>query len=128
MQRNTVMKKIMPYIILHAIVFIYSLGGICSKTAATKDFLSFEWILLYGIVLLSLAVYALLWQQVLKKVPLNTAYANKAVTVIWGMVWGTLVFGETITIGNIIGSVLILAGIVLMVTGGSNGGEEKRDE
>ncbi|MBR5088774.1 MAG: EamA family transporter [Ruminiclostridium sp.] len=122
------MKKIMPYIILHAIVFIYSLGGICSKTAATKDFLSFEWILLYGIVLLSLAVYALLWQQVLKKVPLNTAYANKAVTVIWGMVWGTLVFGETITIGNIIGSVLILAGIVLMVTGGSNGGEEKRDE
>ncbi|MBP3854448.1 MAG: EamA family transporter [Ruminiclostridium sp.] len=114
------MKKVLPYIILHTIVFIYSLGSICSKAAASKDFLSFDWILLYGLVLLSLAVYAILWQQVLKKVPLNTAYANKSVTVIWGMIWGVTVFRETLTPANIIGAVLILAGIILMVTGGKS--------
>ena len=74
------MKKAIPYIVLHLIILIYSLGGICSKTAASKDFLSFEWILFYGLVLLSLGIYAVLWQQVLKKVNLNVAYASKAVT------------------------------------------------
>lgn len=123
------MKKVLPFILLHAIIFIYSLGGICSKTAASKDFLSLEWIMLYGLVLLSLAVYALVWQQVLKMLPLNLAYASKSVTVIWGMFWGALIFGETITVPHVIGALIILAGIVLMVTGerGKNGEEQKND-
>ncbi len=120
--------KIVPYILLHLIIFIYSLGGICSKTAASKDFLSFDWIVMYGLVLISLAVYALLWQQILKKIPLNTAYASKAVTVIWGMIWGVVIFGESISPLQIIGALVILAGIVLMVTGGSKNSEEKHDE
>ncbi len=120
--------KIVPYILLHLIIFIYSLGGICSKTAASKDFLSFDWIVMYGLVLISLAVYALLWQQILKKIPLNTAYASKAVTVIWGMIWGVVIFRESISPLQIIGALVILAGIVLMVTGGSKNSEEKHDE
>ena len=78
--------------------------------------------MLYGLLLVSLAVYALLWQQVLKKLPLNLAYASKSVTLIWGMMWGALIFNETISVGNIIGALLILAGIILMVTG------EKRND
>ncbi|MBP5606540.1 MAG: EamA family transporter [Ruminiclostridium sp.] len=119
------MKKILPYIVLHIIIFIYSLGGICSKIASGKEFLSFEWIFFYGLLLLSLAVYAVLWQQVLKKLPLNVAYCNKAVTVVWGMVIGSIVFNETIRVGNIIGAVLILAGIILMVTGENKQEKEK---
>ena len=70
-----------------------------------------------------MAVYALLWQQVLKSIPLNIAYANKAVTLVWGMIWGAVVFKEQITITNIIGAVVVLAGVLLMVTGG-----EKKNE
>ncbi len=117
------MKKILPFIILHAIVLMYSLTGIFSKTAAGKDFLSFEWIMLYGCLIFFLGVYAILWQQVLKKIPLNVAYANKAVAVIWGMVWGVIVFGETITLKHIIGALIVIAGVVLMVTG-----EKKKDD
>ncbi|MCR4779496.1 MAG: transporter [Ruminiclostridium sp.] len=118
------MKKLLPYLVLHLIIFIYTLGGICSKTAAGKEFLSFEWIFFYGLLLFILAVYAVLWQQILKKLPLNVAYSNKAVGVIWAMMWGVTIFGEKVSVGGIIGAVLILAGIVLMSAGG---GEEKKE-
>ena len=112
------MKKIIPYIVLHIIILIYSLGSICSKVASSKDFLSFEWIMFYGLVLLSLGIYAILWQQILKKVDLNVAYASKAVTLIWSTIWGIVIFHETITWNNILGGVIVLAGVILMVTGG----------
>ena len=112
------MKKALPYIVLHVIIFIYSLVGICSKMASSKEFLSFEWILFYGLVLLSLGIYAILWQQVLKKVNLNVAYASKAVTLIWSTIWGIVIFHETISWNNILGGVIVLAGVILIVTGG----------
>lgn len=112
------MKKLLPYIVLQMIILIYSLGGICSKMASSKDFLSFEWIFFYGLVLLALGIYAILWQQVLKKVNLNVAYASKAVTLIWGSIWGVVIFHETISWNNILGGVIVLAGVILMVTGG----------
>lgn len=112
------MKMLKPYLILNLILLFYSLSGICSKTASGKQFLSFEFILFYGLVLFILAVYAVLWQQVIKRIPLNIAYANKAVTLVWGMVWGAVVFKEHISLANIIGAVIVLAGVLLMVTGG----------
>lgn len=122
------MKKILPFIVLHLIVFIYSLAGMTSKLASGKDFFSFEWILLYGLIIFILGIYALLWQQILKKIPLNIAYANKAVGVIWGIVWGVVVFGETITVRNIIGALIVIAGVVLMVTGEEKKKDPKGDD
>ncbi len=112
------MKKIKPYLILHLILLFYSLGGLCSKIASAKEFLSFDFILFYGLVLFILAAYALLWQQIIKLVPLNIAYTNKSVTLVWGMVWGVVVFKEQITIANVIGAAVVLIGVLLMVTGG----------
>ncbi len=112
------MKKVLPYIVLHIIILLYSLGGICSKIASSKDFLSLEWFFFYGLVLLSLGIYAVLWQQILKKVQLNIAYASKAVTIIWGTLWGVLIFRENIEWNNIVGGIIVLAGVILMVTGG----------
>ena len=120
------MKKVLPYIALHVVILIYSFSGICSKTAASKDFLSFEWLLFYGLVLLILAFYAIVWQQILKKLPLNVAYANKAITVIWGMLLGCIVFGETVNVPRIIGGILILAGIILMSPAGKSKDREKK--
>lgn len=111
------------YLLLHGIILMYSLCGICSKSAASQEFLSFQWIMFYGIEILLLGIYAILWQQILKKVDLNTAYASKAVTLIWGSVWGILIFHETISWNNILGGLIVLAGVILMVTGG-----EKKNE
>ena len=110
------MKKIIPFIYLHILLFIYSLGAICSKLAGEQAFLSFKFILFYGLVLANLFLYAIIWQQILKKMSLVTAYANKAITVVWGMLWGILLFKEKITVWNIIGAIIIIIGIVLVVT------------
>lgn len=83
--------------------------------AGKSEFLSVRFFFFYGLVLLNLFVYAIVWQQVLKKLPLVTAFANKAVTVIWGMLWGMLIFKERITIWNVFGAVIIMIGIFLVV-------------
>lgn len=101
------------YIFLHLLLMVYSTSGILSKLASGKTLLSWPFLLLYGGVIVLLGVYALGWQQVLKRVPLSVAYANKAVTVVWGCVWGVLVFREHLSLGKMIGGVLVLAGIAL---------------
>ena len=104
-------------VILHIILALFSVGGIFSKLAAAEDALSLRWMMYYGAVLFILFIYAIAWQQIIKKMPIVTAYANKAVMVIWGIVWGLIFFGEAITIPKIIGAVIIIAGVYLVVTG-----------
>ena len=50
------------------------------------------------------------------------AYANKAVTLIWAMVWGKLIFDERITLSKMAGILLVIAGIVIL-----NSGKEARE-
>ena len=106
-------SNIRTIIILHIMLFFYSFGGVCSKYAAGEEFLSRRFLLYYGIVLFLLAVYAFAWQQIIKRMPLTLAYANKAVSLLWAMVWGILLFREKITPGKIIGAILVATGIVL---------------
>ena len=108
-------KKIQTYVLLHILLLVFSLGGICSKYAANSEFLSFRFFLFYGLVLLDLAIYAVAWQQIIKRLPLVTAYANKAVTIIWGLIWGIVIFGEALTVQKVIGTLIIVAGVVLVV-------------
>lgn len=122
MKRN---KRAVTLLILHLLLMVYSFSGCFSKTAAGQPFLSLKFILLYGGTLVILAVYALGWQQIIKRLPLTTAFANKAVTVVWGIVWGTLFFGEAITPGKLAGAALIIGGVVLFVKAD---GEENRLE
>lgn len=109
-------SKIKVYIVLHLLLFLYAAGGICSKLAAKEAFLSPEFIMYYMIVLANLAFYAIVWQQIIKRISLVSAFANKAITVVWGMMWGFLIFGESITITKIIGAVIIIVGIYFVVS------------
>ena len=60
-----------------------------------------------------LGAYAIGWQQVIKRLPLTYAYANKAVTVLWGIVWGVLLFHERVSPLKILGALIVLSGVVL---------------
>ena len=108
------------YILLHVLLMVYSIIGILSKLAAKVVFMSIPFILLYlGIVFL-LGIYAIFWQQIIKALPLTIAYANKAVSVIWGLVWGILFFHEKLTLGKLIGICLIVTGIILFCKSDEN--------
>lgn len=108
--------RMRDYLLLHALLVFYSVGAIFSKMAAGQPLFSFRFILYYGIVLCNLACYAMFWQQILKRIPLTVAFANKAVTIVWGLIWGFLFFQEAITIGKVLGSLLIIAGVLIVVT------------
>lgn len=101
------------YIALHLLIMLFSLSSVCSKLASRQPFLSFKFCLFYGLVLVILALYAVVWQQIIKRMPLTAAYANKAVTVVWGLIWGMLVFNETLTVGKMVGCAIIIAGVLL---------------
>lgn len=119
------MDKIKNLGILHVMFMIFSLGGVASKLAAGSEFLSTAFIGYYALVLLILFVYAIVWQQMLKKLPLVTAYANKAVTVVWGLVWGRLFFNETITARKIIGALVVIAGVYIVVSSDNAGSDRE---
>lgn len=109
------MKKVKDYAFLHILILLFSFSSVFSKLASGYDFLSFEFCLFYGLAILVLGVYAILWQQILKKFTLTTAFLNKAVTVIWGIVLGFLILGEGIKLNMIIGAAIVLIGVCIVV-------------
>ena len=58
----------------------------------------------------------MLWQQVLKRMPLSFAYSNKGVCTLWTALFGVLLFGESITLGKAAGILVVLIGVLLVVT------------
>ena len=100
-------------IALHILLLVYSLCGFFSKNASRQPFMSFEFCAFYADMLAILVFYAIGWQQILKHLPLTVAFANKSITVVWGIVWGAVFFQEPITIPMIVGAILVMAGIVL---------------
>ena len=100
---------------LHLLLLLFSLTTVLSKLAAGEDFLSLRFCLFFGGEFVLLGIYALGWQQILKRLPLTLAYTNKAVTLVWSMVFGVLLFHETVSLKQVIGCALAVAGVVLFV-------------
>lgn len=109
-------KQVLDLFVLHIVLAIYSFLAIFSKLAAKEQFLSIKFIFFYGLVLAGMFIYAVVWQQLLKRLPLITAYANKAVTVIWGIIWGLLFFEEPVTFKKVIGALIIIVGVYVVVS------------
>ena len=78
-------------------------------------FLSPRFIILYGGLLLTLFLYAIGWQQVIKHMPLTTAYSNKAIGLLWSTLWGILFFDEHLSIRMVFGALIVLCGVVIVV-------------
>ena len=97
-------------IILQGAVCLYTVSGIAAKLASNYEFLSWGFILCYGLEIFVLGLYAIIWQQIIKRVDISIAYANRAVAVFWTMLWSFLLFNEQITVQNLIGVALIFVG------------------
>ena len=108
-------NKIKYFVSLHLLLFVFSICGILSKLAAQETSINFRFIAFYGGVILILGVYAIFWQQIIKRLPLTTAYANKAVTIVWGIIWGFLLFGEEIKWNKIVGALVVICGVIVVV-------------
>lgn len=109
--------KIKKYILLYTAFLIYSASTICAKLASTQP--TYIKILLFiGLEVICLGIYAIVWQQVLKKFSLVTAMASKGIVVIFNLIWSVLLFGEHVSLYNIVGAAIIILGIWMVSTDG----------
>ena len=104
------------FVLLHLSLVINSLAGTASKLAGRHPFGSFGFVFWYGVMLAITMAFAIAWQQILKHMSLTFAFTNKPVTIIWGLIWGVSIFHETLSWKMILGSVIILIGIVIGVS------------
>ena len=121
-------KKVITIVLLHIMLMVYSMSGICSKMASKQEFLSLRFLLYYAGVIVLLAVYAVAWQQIIKRISLTLAYANRAVTVVWGLVWGMIFFHEQVTLGKAVGAMLVVAGVVFYALADNEQSGDKAEE
>lgn len=108
------MKKIRVLLLLQFAIVIYSLANVAAKLASGYPYFSRPFLIIYALELLALMIYAVIWQQVIKRVDLSIAYISRAFSVFWLMLWAVLIFREKIQVNNIIGAACILAGILVV--------------
>ena len=101
-------------LLIQAAVIVYTGSGICSKMTANYPALSGKWIFWILLEVLCLGVYAIFWQQIIKRYDLSIAYANRAFAIFWSMLWAFIIFRERVTLKNILGVFVIFAGIMLV--------------
>ena len=105
--------SILAVISLLAINLLYAGVSIFTKYASQHDFLSWGYIwALVGAVCV-MGVYAVLWQQLLKRIPLSLAYMFKGTSLLFVMLFANWLFNEHISCNNVIGSMMIIVGIVM---------------
>ena len=98
-------------------VAVYSISSVFTKLAAGYAFLSIHYfICLIGVVVV-LGVYAILWQMILKRVPLSVAYPFRSLGVVYGLAIAGFAFHEPITWQNMLGGAIVMFGLFIMTTG-----------
>jgi uncharacterized membrane protein len=119
-------RRLRDCAVLYGAFLVYSASTVCAKYAARQDMM--VKVLVFAVLeLVCLGVYALVWQQVLSRIPLVVAMANKGSVVLINLIWSVLLFGEQVNGYNLAGAAIIIAGIWL-VSGDRNDQEtEKRD-
>jgi drug/metabolite transporter (DMT)-like permease len=85
-----------------------------SKMASTSDGNMVKFLFWFGLEFVVLGIYAVLWQQMIKRFELSVAYANRSMAVVWSMIWAVIFFHDNITVNNIIGVCLVVAGTFII--------------
>ena len=107
------MTKAKILILLSLSLVIQSLSSVFIKFAGQYETLFREFIIFYVLAIGCLGIYAIMWQFLLELIPLTTAYLRKGILYILILFWSVLLFKEHVTVNNIIGSIIIIAGISL---------------
>ena len=105
-------SSLFAYIALLGANFIYACTSIFTKMASMQAVMSWRYLMWTAGAVGIMGIYALIWQQIIARLPLSVAYMFKGTSVIYVLLFSALLFGEAITITNIIGSMIIILGIV----------------
>ena len=119
--------KFKNIILLQAVVIIYTSTSIIGKLAADTEVMSFKFIMFYGLDVFFLGIYAICWQQMIKRFDLSVAYANRAMALLWTGLWAVVIFKAPLTVKQIIGIVVVVIGTVIINLKPKGGKEVQED-
>lgn len=108
-----VVNNYLKYGSLIGINLLYACVSIFTKFASQQEMMSPKYLLGLGGAICVMGLYAIFWQQILRRIEISTAYMFKGTSLIFVMLLAALLFGETITWTNILGAIIIILGIVL---------------
>ena len=107
------MRGVTKYGLLVGVNLLYACVTLFTKYAAQHEFLSTYYCLGLCGAIGVMGVYAICWQQILKRIELSTAYMFKGTSLIFVMLLAFAIFGEQIMMNNILGACVIIIGITL---------------
>ena len=110
------MVKVKNIVLLQAVIIIYTVSSVMSKQASASGGNLLRFGFFFRMEFVVLGVYAVLWQQMIKRFELSVAYANRSMAVVWSMVWAVLFFHDSITVQNVAGVLLVVAGTWIINT------------
>ena len=119
-KRNVYMLAIL------AIVF-ESLSSSVLKFSKDYAFLSPMYLFWFAVAVGIMGLYAIAWQLLLERVPLTTAYLRKGLTYVLIFVWARLFFHEEISVKQMIGMAIIIAGMIVSMWEPADGSAENKD-
>ena len=105
--------KIGKLISLITVNLLYAIVLILNRMASIYAPLSLGYILLLSVSVIVLAIYALSWQQIIKRMPISDAYMFKGTSIVFVLLFSAWLFDEIITLQNVVGSIIIILGIAL---------------
>ena len=86
---------------------------IATKYTSLQNFMSLSYIISLTCVLFFMSLYALSWQQIIKRMPISDAYMFKGTSIVFVLLLSAWLFDEIITLQNVVGSFIIILGIAL---------------
>lgn len=107
------MTKLATYSSLIGINLLYACVTLFTKYASQQEMGSVAYCMGLAGAIGVMGAYAVCWQQILKRVELSTAYMFKGTSLIFIMLFAFALFGEQITLMNVIGAAVIITGITL---------------
>ena len=111
-------RNMMLFLLMQVMNVVFSLNTVLMKLASVswqdKGLFAFRTIVILFAAVAVLGIYAVVWQAILGKVDLAQAYLNKGTVVFWGLLWSAVVFREQITGFNIVGSLIIFIGLMMV--------------
>ena len=91
---------------------VYACESVFIKLASGREQFSAAYFLFLGCAVAVLGVYAILWQQIIKRMSVSRAYMFKGTVLVFVLILSALFLGETITWTNVLGAAIIVCGIV----------------
>lgn len=107
------MRKWLPYLGVIGAFLVYSFASVFTKWASQAEFMSWPYLWRLAGAVGVLGIYSILWQQIIKRMPVSDAYMFKGSTLIFILLLSHILFGEPVTLQNGIGAAIIVAGMCL---------------